>query len=107
MGVLKLAFEVYIPRASSNNLVTLTKHHIRIGSNLLSQLNGEKTEIAYDRQSNKLRIKGTNESGMKIGNNKIGARGVFAYFGIDIKGSFPADFNDKENAIIVDLNKRR
>jgi len=45
---------------------------------------------------------------MKIGKNKIGAKGIFSYFGLEgIKSSFDTEFNEKEKAIYVDLNSQK
>lgn len=101
-----MAFEVYRPRSSGENLVAITKHHIRMGNKLASKLKGGQVEVAYDKDSNKLRIRGINEGGMKVNKNKIGARGIFKYFGIgDLKGSFAAEYDEGENSIFVDLKK--
>ena len=92
--VVALTFEVYRPRSSGENSVAITKHHIRIGNKLASQLKGDNVEVAYDKETNKLRIKGVEQGGMRVTNNKIGARGVFKYFDIsEVKGSFTAEFN--------------
>jgi len=103
-----LAFEVYRPRSSGENSVAITKHHIRIGNRLASQLKGANVEVAYDKETNTLRIKGVDEGGMKVTKNKIGARGIFSYFGIgEVKGSFAAIYNADDNAVYVDFNKKR
>jgi len=102
-----MAFEVYVPRAANDNAVTLTKHHIRIGNKLLGRLKGDKLEVAYDVETNKIRIKGTDGPGLTVAKNKVGARGIFTYFNLDLKGRYEADFDEKQKAIYVDLNKRR
>ncbi|KJS12248.1 MAG: hypothetical protein VR67_09975 [Peptococcaceae bacterium BRH_c8a] len=102
-----MTFEVYVPRSNDANVVTITKHHIRIGNKLLGKIKGDRVEIAYDRDSNKLRIRGLDEGGLILSGNKIGATGVFKYFELDERGNFQAEFNDKDNSIHVDLNERR
>jgi len=103
-----VSFEVYRPRSSSENLVSITKHHIRLGHKMAEQLNGDKVEVAYDKETNKLRIRNAEEDGLKMTNNKIGARGILNYFDISIvKGNFAAEFNPEDNAVYVDLNKRK
>ncbi|SFG58838.1 hypothetical protein SAMN05660649_02114 [Desulfotomaculum arcticum] len=103
-----MAFEVYRPRSSGENSVAITKHHIRIGNRLASQLKGDYVEVAYDKETNKLRVKGVDEGGMKVTKSKIGARGIFNYFGIgEVKGSFAAEYNAGDNAVFVDLNKKK
>lgn len=100
-----MVFEVYKPRSSNDNKVSITKHHIRLGNKLASNLSGDQVEVAYDKESNMLRIKVTDEGGMKLNKNKIGSSGIFKYFNIeDKKGSFRAEFDKKDNSIFVDLN---
>jgi len=102
-----LVFETYKPRSSNENSVAITKHHIRIGNKLASQIKGDRIEIAFDKDSNTLRIQGTNE-GMKVTKNKIGARGIFKYFNLEeTKGNFTAEYNADDNAVYVDLNKKK
>ncbi|HBX22557.1 MAG TPA: hypothetical protein DEF34_02805 [Desulfotomaculum sp.] len=103
-----MAFELYVPRKSGDNLVAITKHHIRIGNRLMDMLDADHVQVAYDKATNKLRIQGVNEGGMKIGKNKVGAKGIFNYFGLEgLKGSFASEFNEKEKAVYVDLNSRK
>jgi len=100
-----MAFEVYRPRSSSENMVSITKHHIRLGNTLADKIKGERVEVAYDKDTNKMRIMEVAEGGMKISNGKIGASGVFKFFDIqNKKGSFKAEFNETENAIFVQLS---
>ncbi len=103
-----MAFEVYRPRSSSENLVSITKHHIRLGNKMANKLNGDQVEVAYDKDTNILRIRDTDEDGMKITKNKIGARGILNYFDINVtKGNFVAEYSPKDNAVYVNLNKRK
>jgi len=99
-----MAYEVYIPRAIKRDYVTLTKHHIRLGSNLVAKLDGDKVEVAFDSKNKKMRIRGVNGKGLTYTNNKIVASGIFRYFGINQKGVFDTNFDEEENAIIVNLN---
>lgn len=101
-----MAFEVYRPRSSRENVVALTKHHIRLSGKLVNKLGTDRVEVAYDRDANKLRIRGIEDGGLMINKNKIGARGVFKYFDLEGKrGNFAAVYDEKEKAIFVDLNQ--
>ncbi|SFH42418.1 hypothetical protein SAMN05660649_05153 [Desulfotomaculum arcticum] len=72
------------------------------------QVRADNVEIAYDKETNKLRIQDVDDGGMRVTKNKIGARGIFKYFNIgEVKGSFAADYNADDNAVYVDLNKRK
>lgn len=100
-----MPFEIYRPRSSRENVVALTKHHIRIGGKLMDKLGCNRVEVAFDREKNRLRIKGVEDGGMILNKNKIGARGIFKYFDLENKkGSYPAEYNEKEKAIFVNLN---
>ena len=99
-----MAFEVYRPRSARDNMVALTKHHIRLGGKLAQKLGSKRVEVAYDKDSDQLRIKGVKEGGMLLNKNKIGARGIFTFFNIvNRKGSYHAVYDEKEKAIFVDL----
>jgi len=75
---------------------------------MADKLSGDLVEVAYDKENNKLRIRNAEEDGMKMTNNKIGARGILNYFDISaVKGNFGAEFNPEDNAVYVDLNKRK
>ncbi|KAF1085697.1 hypothetical protein SPSYN_01843 [Sporotomaculum syntrophicum] len=103
-----MAFEVYRPRSTSENIVAITKHHIRLGTKIAGLLKGDQVEIAYDKETNKLRIRSVDEAGMKVTKNKIGAKGVLNYFDLNVaKGNYAAEFNPEEIAVYVDLNTRK
>ncbi len=103
-----MAFEVYRPRSSSENLVSITKHHIRLGNKMADKLKGDQVEVAYDKDTNILRIRDTDGDGMKVTKNKIGSRGILNYFDINVaKGNYVAEYNPEDNAVYVDLNKRK
>lgn len=103
-----MAFEVYRPRSTSENIVAITKHHIRLGTKIADQLKSDQVEVAYDKDTNILRIRSVDKGGMKITKNKIGARGVLNYFDLHlVKGNFAAEYNSEESAVYVDLNKRK
>ena len=102
-----MAFEVYVPRATNENRVSITKHHISLGRKLAGQLKGSKVEAAYDKDTNQLRIRSVDDGGMVISKNKIGAKGIFKFFDIDVKGSFPAEYNQKDDAIYVKLGEKK
>jgi len=100
-----MAFEVYKPRSARDNMVALTKHHIRLGGKLADKLGSRRVEVAYDRDTDRLRIRGVKENGLLLNKNKIGARGIFTYFNLDDrKGIYHAVYDEKENAIFVNLS---
>ncbi|WP_347490322.1 hypothetical protein [Desulfoscipio sp. XC116] len=99
-----MAFEVYKPRSSKENVVAFTKHHIRLGVKLAAKLKSDRVEVAYDRETQQLRIKAVDEGGLLLNKNKIGARGIFKFFDLDGKrGGFEARFDPQEEAIFVNM----
>ncbi|TYO93352.1 hypothetical protein [Desulfallas thermosapovorans] len=102
-----MAFEVYKPRSSKDNVVAFTKHHIRLGVKLADKLKGDRVEVAYDRETQQLRIKAVAEGGLLLNKNKIGARGIFKFFDLEGKrGNFDAEFNPEDKAIYVNLAEK-
>lgn len=100
-----MAFEVYKPRIKKGNVISLTKNHIVMKTEMIEKLNASSVELAYDRESNIIRITPAEpETGFSINKNKIGARGFFKYFDIDRKGKYPVKFDDEEGSIYIDLN---
>ncbi|AGL03358.1 hypothetical protein [Desulfoscipio gibsoniae] len=101
-----MAFEVYKPRSSRENVVAFTKHHIRLGVKLAAKLSSNRVEVAYDRDTQELRIKAVNEGGLLLNKNKIGARGIFKFFDLEgKKGNYEARFDPQEEAIFVDMSQ--
>jgi hypothetical protein len=99
-----MTFEVYKPRSSKEDMVTFTKHHIRLGAKLAGKLGSDRVEVAYDKDTQRLRIKAVDEGGLLLNKNKIGARGIFRYFDLEgKKGNYEAKFEPKEEAIFVDM----
>ncbi|MCL2336508.1 MAG: hypothetical protein FWC60_03695 [Firmicutes bacterium] len=100
-----MSFEVYRPRSTRDNMVALTKHHIRLGGKLAEKLGSGRVEVAYDKETGKLRIRGVKEGGMLLNKNKIGARGIFSFFNIeDKKGNYRADYDEKTKVVYVYLH---
>jgi len=61
-------------------------------------------ELAYDRETNTIRIKATDD-GQNIKKTKVFSRGFFNHFNITAKGKFQAKYSEKENALYVNLNQ--
>ncbi|MFA7467386.1 MAG: hypothetical protein WCY82_03860 [Desulfotomaculaceae bacterium] len=99
-----MGFEVYRPRSARDNMVALTKHHIRLGGKLAEKLGSRRVEVAFEKETGKLRIRGVKENGMLLNKNKIGARGIFTFFNIEgKKGTYHADYDEKEKVVYVYL----
>ncbi len=101
-----MAFEVYKPRSSKEDVVAFTKHHIRLGVKLVGKLSSDRVEVAYDKETGQLRIKAVDEGGLLLNKNKIGARGIFRFFNLEgKKGNYDAKYDPKEEAIFVDMKE--
>lgn len=100
-----MAFEVYKPRIKKGNVISLTKNHIVMKPEMVERLNALSVELAYDRETNMIRIKPAEpETGFSINKNKIGARGFFKYFDIDRKGKYPVKFDEADGSFYIDLS---
>lgn len=67
------------------------------------KLGSSRVELAYDQQSNVIRIKGVTEGGIELKKTKMFGKGFFNQFGITQKGKFEAEYNPQENALYVKL----
>ncbi|MDD4170255.1 MAG: hypothetical protein PHD36_08420 [Desulfotomaculaceae bacterium] len=102
-----MAFEIYKPRGErvpKLPLVTFSKNSIVLNKHAREKLNAEKVELAYDSETNVVRIKASDE-GQNIKKTKVFGRGFFNHFDIEIKGKFLADYDENERALYVSLNK--
>lgn len=99
-----MPFEIYKPRGervAKQMIVSLSKNSIVLNKIAREQLNSSSIELAYDRDTNLIRIK-PSDDGQNLKKTKVFARGFFNQFNINKKGRFAAEF--KENALYVDLN---
>jgi len=67
--------------------------------------NPNNIELAYDKDNNLIRIKPA-EDGLTVKKTKVFAKGFLNYFKIEKKGKFNSMYNEEENALYVNLNKR-
>ena len=108
MEVEEMAFEIYKPRGEKEGklpLVTLSKNSIVLNKQAREKINSEKVELAYDKETNTIRIKGTENGGQFIKKTKVFGKGFFNFFDIVKRGKFIAKFDESENALIVELNQ--
>ena len=102
-----MAFEVYKPRGErvpKLPLVTLSKNSIVLNKYAREKLNVDKVELAFDRETNTIGIRGT-EDGQNIKKTKVFGRGFFNHFNISAKGKFYAKYDEKENSLYVNLDR--
>jgi hypothetical protein len=102
-----MAFEIYKPRGEripKLPLVTISKNSIVLNKHAREKLNVERVELAYDRETNTIRIKAT-EEGQNIKKTKVFSRGFFNHFNIMAKGKYHAKYDETENSLYVNLNE--
>ncbi len=98
----KMAFEIYKPRGERQEkapIVSLSKTSIVLNNIAREKLGTQRIELAYDRASQTIRIRGVTEGGMEIKKTKVFGKGFFNQFGIDKKGKFEALYEESENAL--------
>jgi len=103
-----MAFEIYKPRGEKVPklpLVTISKNSIVLNKHAREKLNTDKVELAYDRETNTIRIKAS-EDGQNIKKTKVFSRGFFSFFKIDAKGKYKTVYDEKEKALFVNLDER-
>lgn len=105
-----MAFEIYKPRTSERVekqiYVSLSKNSIVLNKPARAKINNaERIEIAYDSETNILRIK-PDENGLILRKTKLFAKGIFNQFGINKQGRFPVVFNEEQNALYLNLNEK-
>ena len=103
-----MAFEIYKPRGErvpKLPLVTISKNSIVLNKHAREKLNTDKVELAYDRETNTIRIKASDD-GQNIKKTKVFSRGFFNFFKIDAKGKYKTVYDEKEKALFVNLDER-
>jgi hypothetical protein len=81
----------------------LTKTHLILSPNLHKKLGNNKAIVAYDSDDEVLKLTPTESGGLKVTEGKIQSKGFVSFFGIDKKGTFNAEWDDKQGAIFINL----
>ena len=103
-----MTFEIYTPRRGKQSngkkqaIVSLSRNSIVLNKLAREQLNATNIELAYDPDTNKIRIS-PSEEGMDMKKTKVYAAGFFKRFDIKDRGKFAADYD--QGALYVDLNQ--
>ena len=99
-----MAFEIYKPRGERQEkapIVSLSKTSIVLNNVAREKLGTSRIELAYDRDTRTMRIRGVDEGGMEIKKTKVFGKGFFNQFGINKKGKFEAKFDSQDNSLYV------
>ncbi|MFZ5898685.1 MAG: hypothetical protein ACOYU7_05875 [Bacillota bacterium] len=102
-----MAFQVYTPkergpRKEAKPTVSLSKSSIVLNKLARKYVKGDRFELAFDPDTKTIRIR-PSENGLNLKKTKIHAKGFFKHFDIRNKGKFEAHYNDRENALYVQL----
>jgi len=101
-----MAFEVYKPRGEKSEkkaVVSLSKTSVVLNNVARDFLNAKRVEIAFDRESNLMRIASVTEGGLEIKKTKMFGKGYFNQFAITKRGKFEARFDLEQKALFVQL----
>jgi len=101
-----MSFEVYRPRGEKHEktpVVSLSKTSIVLNNVAREKLASNRLELAFDPETNVIRIRGVESGGMELRKTKVFGKGFFNQFNITQKGRFDAVFNPDENALYVQI----
>lgn len=97
-----MAFEIYKPRGERQEkapIVSLSKTSIVLNNVAREKLGTSRIELAYDRDTKIIRIRGVNDGGMEIKKTKVFGKGFFNQFEINKKGKFEAKYDSTDNSL--------
>jgi hypothetical protein len=103
-----LSFEVYKPRGERMEkfpLVSLSKTSIVLNNVARQKLDSSRIELAFDRDTQTIRIKAVDEGGIEMKKTKVFGKGFFNHFGIAGRGKFEAKYEPAEKAIYATLHQ--
>ena len=101
-----MAFEIYKPRGEKQEkapIVSLSKTSVVLNNIAREKLATDRIELAYDRDTNNIRVRAVDEGGMEIRKTKVFGKGFYNQFGITQKGKYEAKFNPDEKALYIQL----
>lgn len=101
-----MGFEVYRPRGERQDkkaIVSFSKTSIVLNNVAREKLGTPRIELAYDKKSNTVRIRGVQEAGIELKKTKVFGRGFFNQFNISSKGKYEAEYDPNENALFVKI----
>lgn len=101
-----MAFEIYKPRGEKQEkapIISLSKTSIVLNNIAREKINSSRIELAYDKGTKTIRIKGVSEGGMEIKKTKVFGKGFFNQFNLGTKGKFEAKYEQDENALFIKI----
>ncbi|MBM7856064.1 hypothetical protein JOC37_002489 [Desulfohalotomaculum tongense] len=95
--------EWYSPRNTFNAMIS--KNHITLGELAVDKLNSEYAILGYDKETNSIAIKAVNKGeGFKITRRKINAKNFLKHFNINVKGTYPVEYDEENGTLLVKLD---
>ena len=101
-----MAFEVYKPRgerAEKAPVVSLSKTSIVLNNVAREKLAADRIELAYDKDTNMIRIRAVEEGGIPIRKTKVFGKGFFNQFNLNVRDKYVATYDELEKALFVNL----
>ena len=101
-----MAFEVYKPRGERQEkapVISLSKTSMVLNNVAREKLKADRLELAFDKDTNTVRVKGIEEGGIPMRKTKVFAKGFYNQFGIDTRGKYIALYNEDENALYITI----
>lgn len=102
-----MAFEIYKPRgerAEKAPMVSFSKSSIVLNNVAREKLKAQHVELAYDKDTNLVRIRAVDDGGMQIKKTKVFGKGFFKHFGVNPRGKYEARFDDADQSLYVKIN---
>ncbi|OPX90879.1 MAG: hypothetical protein A4E52_00693 [Pelotomaculum sp. PtaB.Bin013] len=99
-----MTYEVYKPTAEKEFTISISKNHFTLNKKLALKMNMSHVELSYDPLTKTIRISpSTNNNGLTVNRNKIGARGFLKHFNIQCKGKYHITIDENEKALYIRL----
>lgn len=100
-----MAWQVFKPRSTPEMYVSLSKHHFTMSPKAAGMLNAAKVLLYYDDEDKMIKIEKANNEGFTVTKNKVLANRFRNHFGIEVKGRYPCEYDEKAKALIISLKQ--
>lgn len=100
-----MAWQVFRPRKTSEMYVALSKHHFTLSPKAATALDANNVLLYYDNESKQVKIAKAEGEGFTVSKNKVLANRFRSHFGITAKGKYACKYDEKEGALVIDLDE--
>ncbi len=101
--MLYFIYSIYVANFKIKEIGQIWRNTGTLHNTYYRELNAKRVELAFDRESNLMRIKGVTEGGLEIKKTKMFGKGFYNQFNIIKKGKFEARFDSEQKALFVQL----